>query len=178
MNSNRSNTRMIVIANNFVLNEEWNEEIDKASSPHLEMLRKLKEKLKQLPEVSEEISVSDVMTGSINLARAINGMVIQIFPSGSDNADDIMMMVYYDNNPLSNDVITNFKKVYSNLVTGMENDAINKKYNSQVIRGALTLSESDFSDSNTLSGEDSKQGVALEDIISILPVEERKERRA
>ena len=89
-----------------------------------------------------------------------------------------MMMIYYDNNPLSNDVITNFKKVYSNLVTGMENDAINKKYNSQVIRGALTLSESDFSDSNTLSGEDSKQGVALEDIISILPVEERKERRA
>ena len=39
MNNNRSNTRMIAIADDFVLNEEWSKEIDKASSPHLEMLK-------------------------------------------------------------------------------------------------------------------------------------------
>ena len=178
MNSNRSNTRMIVIANNFVLNEEWNSQIDKASSPHLEMLKKIIEKLQSNYGKMENVLTNDVMSTSINLARALQGMVVQIFPSGSSREEDIMMMVYYDNNPLSNEVINNFKEVYSNLVTGRENSVIKEKYIPLIVQGALTLSEPDFSDSNTLSREDSGDSITIDDIISILPVEVKKERSA
>ena len=178
MNSNRSNTRMIVIANNFVLNEEWNSQIDKASSPHLEMLKKIIEKLQSNYGKMENVLTNDVMSTSINLARALQGIVVQIFPSGSSREEDIMMMVYYDNNPLSNEVINNFKEVYSNLVTGRENTVIKEKYIPLIVQGALTLSEPDFSDSNTLSREDSGDSITIDDIISILPVEVKKERSA
>lgn len=178
MNSNRSNTRMIVIANNFVLNEEWNSQIDKASSPHLEMLKKIIEKLQSNYEGMENVLTNDVMSTSINLARALQGIVVQVFPSGSSRAEDIMMMVYYDNNPLSNEVISNFKEVYSNLVTGRENSVIKEKYIPLIVQGALTLSEPDFSDSNTLSREDGSDTITIDDIISILPVEVKKERSA
>lgn len=178
MNSNRSNTRMIVIANNFVLNEEWNSQIDKASSPHLEMLKKIIEKLQSNYGKMENVLTNDVMSTSINLARTLQGIVVQVFPSGSSREEDIMMMVYYDNNPLSNEVISNFKEVYSNLVTGRENSVIKEKYNPLIIQGALTLSELDFSDSNTLSREDSNDTITMDDIISILPVEVKKERSA
>lgn len=178
MNSNRSNTRMIVIANSFVLNEEWNSQIDKASSPHLEMLKKIIEKLQSNYGKMENVLTNDVMSTSINLARTLQGIVVQIFPSGSSRAEDIMMMVYYDNNPLSNDVINNFKEVYSNLVTGRENSVIKEKYTPLIVQGALTLSEPDFSDSNTLSREDSSDTLTIDDIISILPVEVKKERSA
>lgn len=178
MNSNRSNTRMIVIANNFVLNEEWNSQIDKASSPHLEMLKKIIEKLQSNYGKMENVLTNDVMSTSINLARALQGIVVQIFPSGSSREEDIMMMVYYDNNPLSNEVINNFKEVYSNLVTGSENSVIKEKYIPLIVQGALTLSEPDFSDSNTLSREDSGDTITIDDIISILPVEVKKERSA
>ncbi len=178
MNSNRSNTRMIVIANNFVLNEEWNSQIDKASSPHLEMLKKIIEKLQSNYGKMENVLTNDVMSTSINLARALQGIVVQVFPSGSSREEDIMMMVYYDNNPLSNEVINNFKEVYSNLVTGRENTVIKEKYIPLIVQGALTLSEPDFSDSNTLSREDSGDSITIDDIISILPVEVKKERSA
>ena len=178
MNSNRSNTRMIVIADNFVLNEEWNSQIDKASSPHLEMLKKIIEKLQSNYGKMENVLTNDVMSTSINLARALQGIVVQIFPSGSSREEDIMMMVYYDNNPLSNEVINNFKEVYSNLVTGRENSVIKEKYTPLIVQGALTLSEPDFSDSNTLSREDSSDTLTIDDIISILPVEVKKERSA
>lgn len=178
MNSNRSNTRMIVIANNFVLNEEWNSQIDKASSPHLEMLKKIIEKLQPNYGKMANVLTNDVMSTSINLARALQGIVVQIFPSGSSREEDIMMMVYYDNNPLSNEVINNFKEVYSNLVTGRENSVIKEKYTPLIVQGALTLSEPDFSDSNTLSREDSSDTITIDDIISILPVEVKKERSA
>lgn len=169
---------MIVIANNFVLNEEWNSQIDKASSPHLEMLKKIIEKLQSNYGKMENVLTNDVMSTSINLARALQGIVVQIFPSGSSRAEDIMMMVYYDNNPLSNEVINNFKEVYSNLVTGRENSVIKEKYIPLIVQGALTLSEPDFSDSNTLSREDSSDTITIDDIISILPVEVKKERSA
>lgn len=178
MNSNRSNTRMIVIANNFVLNEEWNSQIDKASSPHLEMLKKIIEKLQSNYGKMENVLTNDVMSTSINLARRLHGLVVQVFPSGSSREEDIMMMVYYDNNPLSNEVINNFKEVYSNLVTGRENSVIKEKYIPLIVQGALTLSEPDFSDSNTLSREDSSDTLTIDDIISILPVEVKKERSA
>lgn len=178
MNSNRSNTRMIVIANNFVLNEEWNSQIDKASSPHLEMLKKIIEKLQSNYGIMENVLTTDVMSTSINLARALHGLVVQVFPSGSSREEDIMMMVYYDNNPLSNEVINNFKEVYSNLVTGRENSVIKEKYIPLIVQGALTLSEPDFSDSNTLNREDSSDTLTIDDIISILPVEVKKERSA
>lgn len=178
MNSNRSNTRMIVIANNFVLNEEWNSQIDKASSPHLEMLKKIIEKLQSNYGKMANVLTDDVMSTSINLARRLHGLVVQVFPSGSSREEDIMMMVYYDNNPLSNEVINNFKEVYSNLVTGRENSVIKEKYIPLIVQGALTLSEPDFSDSNTLSREDSSDTITIDDIFSILPVEVKKERSA
>lgn len=178
MNSNRSNTRMIVIANNFVLNEEWNSQIDKASSPHLEMLKKIIEKLQPNYGKMANVLTNDVMSTSINLARTLHGLVVQVFPSGSSREEDTMMMVYYDNNPLSNEVINNFKEVYSNLVTGRENTVIKEKYIPLIVQGALTLSEPDFSDSNTLSREDSGDSITIDDIISILPVEVKKERSA
>lgn len=175
MNNNRSNTRMIAIADDFVLNEEWSKEIDKASSPHLEMLKRFIESLNKNRVVDCDIKTNNVMIGSISLARAIKGIVIQVVPSGDD---DISLAIYYDENGLSRGVYENMKLVYSNLVTGIRNNAIDKNYDAQNIGGVLALSKYDFSDSDNFERDDTQASLSFEEIASHLPYNFVNERRA
>ena len=163
MNNNRSNTRMIAIADDFVLNEEWSKEIDKASSPHLEMLKRFIESLNKNRVVDCDIKTNNVMIGSISLA------------SGDD---DISLVIYYDENGLSRGVYENMKLVYSNLVTGIRNDAIDKNYDAQNIGGVLALSKYDFSDSDNFERDDTQASLSFEEIASHLPYNFVNERRA
>ncbi len=66
MNNNRSNTRMIAIADDFVLNEEWSKEIDKASSPHLEMLKRFIESLNKNRVVDSDNFERDDIQASLS----------------------------------------------------------------------------------------------------------------
>lgn len=76
MNYDRNNAQMIVITDNKVYYEDCSEEINKASSPHLEMLKIIAKRLKNNGYSIISSNENNVMQLGILVAKLVKGIVI------------------------------------------------------------------------------------------------------
>ena len=176
MDYNRNNARMFVITDNLIFSEECTEEMKMASSPHLEMLKIISKRLKNYGYLIPTSNGNNVLQLAISIARLIKGMVVQVLPNPLvDNT--ISLAIYYDNDGLSNSVVENFKKVYSDMLTGNSSDKMFKPYKPMMINGAVFFGKAELGAYNNIEKEDGAKYLAIEKIVSELPINYAKGRK-
>lgn len=176
MNYDRNNARMIVITDNKVYYEDCSEEINKASSPHLEMLKIITKRLKNDGYSIISSNENNVMQLGILVAKSVKGIVIQVLPNPLTN-DTISLAIYYDEVGLSSSVIENLKKVYNDLLLGQQSVENGKPYKPMLIDGAIFFDKADLGAYNNIEKEEGTKCLAVERVISELPVNYIKGRK-
>ena len=176
MNYDRNNARMIVITDNKVSSEDCSEEVNMASSPHLEMLKIIAKRLRNDGYSIISSNENNVMQLGILVAKSVKGIVIQVLPNPLAN-DTISLAIYYDEVGLSSSVIENLKKVYSELLLGKQSIENGKPHKPMLIDEAIFFDKADLGAYNNIEKEEGTKCLAVERVISELPVNYIKGRK-
>ena len=77
---NEKNTKVIVLNDKMVIEEDFKEEYQAASSAHLEMIKKIIKQLQSKGLINGYVEQNNIMDAGLLVAELIHGLVIQVFP--------------------------------------------------------------------------------------------------
>lgn len=77
---NEKNTKVIVLNDKMVIEEDFKEEYQVASSAHLEMIKKIIKQLQGKGLINGYVEQNNIRDVGSLIAELIHGLVIQVFP--------------------------------------------------------------------------------------------------